>query len=88
MCHGKKHELETESHHKAVSRQLTLSYQCIKKIILAEMKKAIRRDKRVQSCYSKFGLPPAILASPRSLLEIQNPTPDLPNHNAHFKQEH
>lgn len=35
--------------------------------------KACRRDKRAEPCYSKFGLPPALLASPGSLLETQNP---------------
>lgn len=91
LCHDQE-EPETGKH-QAVTLRVTPSSLCIRKIIVAIIGKRAVRETRVQSCYLKYGLPSAILVSPRRFLEcrisgstadIPGPTPDLLHQNLHY----
>lgn len=82
VCHDKEDELETGRHQRAISRELTLSYTFIKKIILTEMKE--NKWKRQESRAFLFKIRSSTssgLSSPGACwkCKISCPTPDLPN---------
>lgn len=59
VCQNKEDELKTESHQRATLESWHCHIYALKGLFSQKWKKAIRKDKRAEPCYSKCGLPPA-----------------------------
>lgn len=70
VCQDKEGEFETGSHQRAISRDLTLSYLCIKKIILTEMKESNWKRQSRALLFKIWSSTSSVLSSPASLLEM------------------